>query len=99
MSLKLTKTEIDILFQAMGKARACGVKTPHAFMVFLDAEHRDSLDRARVNEQKSESTKRTLRQRRMFGQTAMRQRAFAKRLSNLITKIDTSRREANAKND
>jgi len=96
MPLKLTKTEIDILFQAMGKARVCGVKTPHAFMVFLDDEHQNYLDRARANEQKSESTKRTLRQRRMFGQIAMRQRAFAKRLSDIITKIDASRRENNA---
>jgi hypothetical protein len=92
MALKLTKTEISILLQVLGIARAQGVQTSHAFMLFLIGEHGDCLDRARVNEQKSESSKRTLRQRRMYGQIAMKQRALAKRLSNLIDKINRSRR-------
>jgi len=94
--LKLSKTEISILLQALGTAYAQGVQTSRDFMFFLDREYQDCLDRARVNEQKSESTTRTLRQRRMYGQIAMKQRAVAKRLSDIITKIDASRRENNA---
>jgi hypothetical protein len=90
--LKLTQEEITILLTALGRAHAAGVSTSADFMCYLTEEHQNSLDRAHVNERKSEDVKRTVRQRRMFGEMVMKQRAYAKRVSNLIIKIDRSRR-------